>query len=112
MNTYCYVCNSCGEKIEDMCHWTERKETMACKCGNKAMRDFGTGGRNQLIVLNETIVDDLGDGEGRKAYTRNQYIEACKKGLRDPVGLNFVNKQVLPNNVDYARTVESEEPWV
>jgi len=112
MNIYCYICSSCGQKVEDMCHWKERKETVQCKCGNIATRDFGAGGNNQLVVLNDTIVDDLGDGEGKRAYTRNQYIESCKKALRDPVGLNFVNNQVLPNNVDYAKKVESSEPWV
>ena len=56
MPTYCYACDKCGKRIEEIADVAKRAEHVKCECGAEGHRDFRAeqGGMDNGDTWNQT----------------------------------------------------------
>lgn len=109
---YEYKCEKCGGYYEEF-RTVANKDTPStnspcCNTPGARMVIHHNAVLQKPVVLGD-LTTDFGDGEGTRVYTRGEYIEKCKQLGRDPVGLTFLKKQVVPYHSNNPRLLGKQD---
>ena len=112
MLIYEYKCEKCGEYYEEVRTIATKDEpstrSPCCNCSGARMVIHHDATLQKPVVLGP-LTTDFGDGAGIRTYSRGEYIEKCKVLGRDPVGLTFLKKQVVPYDSNSPRLLGKQD---